>query len=139
MFKVLENTDKERDRRIAHLQTDARLNQAVIEGLQEQANRDADVIDVFDKERTAYEASRLCSVCQEPYDSGDRTPHVLDCGLAVCRGCLESLVMPPQRPDLIPVLRCPICRTIVYADPSRNRPVYAIIPGALPIPPFFSK
>ncbi|PIC21653.1 hypothetical protein B9Z55_026413 [Caenorhabditis nigoni] len=82
----------------------------------------------------AYVSAHRCSVCQEPY-SGDRTPHVLDCGHAVCRRCLKRLIMPPPRPDLMPVLQCPICRTIVYADPSGNRPVYEMIPGALPVPP----
>ncbi|CAO4387626.1 unnamed protein product [Caenorhabditis nigoni] len=77
----------------------------------------------------------LTCVCRERYDSGERTQHVLDCGHAVCRGCLERLVMPPQRPDLMPVLRCPICRKIGWADPTRTRPVYAMIPGALPIQP----
>ncbi|CAO4387627.1 unnamed protein product [Caenorhabditis nigoni] len=50
--EVLEIANQERDRRIARLQTDARLNQAVIDD-----DRDADAIDFFDKERKAYEAS----------------------------------------------------------------------------------
>ncbi|PIC21652.1 hypothetical protein B9Z55_026412 [Caenorhabditis nigoni] len=76
-IEILENVQRERDRRIGNLQAEARVHQAVIEGLQEQSNRDADVIDFFDKECAAYEASRLCSVCRERYDSAARTSHIL--------------------------------------------------------------
>ncbi|CAO4384405.1 unnamed protein product [Caenorhabditis nigoni] len=65
----------------------------------------------------------------------NNTGDLKNCGHAVCRGCLERLIMPPQRPDLMPVLRCPVCRKIGCADPTRARPVYAMMPGTLPVRP----
>ncbi|PIC17428.1 hypothetical protein B9Z55_023671 [Caenorhabditis nigoni] len=135
-IEILENVQRELDRRIGNLQAEARVHQAVIEGLQEQTNRDADVIDFLHKEQLAYEGSRLCSVCQYRYDSAARTPHVLDCGHAVCGPCLDRLIIPPppnQTVDL--VLRCPVCRKIVYVYPARSRVVFSMIPGVLPVPP----
>ncbi|CAO4384398.1 unnamed protein product [Caenorhabditis nigoni] len=131
-IEVLENTNQMKDRQIARLQAHSTLQHGVIQGLQDQTNRDAEVINYLTKERKAHDNSRICPVCLQQYNGDQNVPHVLDCGHAVCRGCLERLIMPPQRPDLMPALRCPVCRKIGWADSTRARPVYAMMPGTLP-------
>ncbi|CAO4387621.1 unnamed protein product [Caenorhabditis nigoni] len=98
-------------------------------------NRDAEIIDYLDKERKAYENSRICPVCRQQYNGDQNAPHVLDCGHGVCTSCLDRLIIPPARPEQHHQLRCPVCRVAVYAYPARNRAVFAMMPGALPIPP----
>ncbi|PIC21657.1 hypothetical protein B9Z55_026417 [Caenorhabditis nigoni] len=95
MFKVLENANQERDRRIAHFQTDARLDQAVIDGLREQTNRDADIIDFFDNERKAYEPVFVrCAGSNKEVETGPPTSSIVDKGSGMLRSTRHPAMTP---------------------------------------------